>query len=49
MVKSNQTEPVDMSALIEDPTKQSETYIPLANIGDFAIVAIGGVEYTTVV
>jgi len=49
MVKSNQTEPVDMSALIEDPTKPSATYIPLANIGDFAIVAIGGVEYTTVV
>jgi len=49
MVKSNQTEPVDMSALIEDPTKPSATYIPLANIGDFAIIAIDGVEYTTVV
>jgi hypothetical protein len=49
MVKSNQTEPVDMSTLVEDPTKPSATYIPLANVGDFAIVAIDGVEYTTVV
>jgi len=49
MVKSNQTEPIDMSSLVEDPTKPSATYIPLANVGDFAIIAIGGVEYTTVV
>ena len=49
MVKSNQTEPVDMSTLIEDPTQPSATYIPLANVGDFAIVAIAGAEYTTVV
>ena len=49
MVKSNQTEPIDMSTLVEDPTKPSATYIPLANVGDFAIVAIDGVEYTTVV
>ena len=49
MVKSNQTDAVDMSTLIEDPTKPSATYIPLANVDDFAIVAIDGVEYTTVV
>ena len=49
MVKSNQTEPVDMSTLVEDPTKPTATYIPLTNVGDFAIVAIDGVEYTTVV
>ena len=49
MVKSNQAEPVDMSALIEDPTKPSATYIPLANQGDFAIVQIGDAQYTTTV
>ena len=49
MLKSNQTAPVDMSSLIEDPTQPSATYIPLANVGDFAIVTIDGVDYTTIV
>jgi len=47
MVKSNQLTPVDMNSLIEDPTKPSATYIPLANVGDFAIINIGGIEYRT--
>lgn len=47
MVKSNQLEALDMSTLIEDPTKPSATYIPLANVNDFAIITIDGVTYTT--
>ena len=49
MVKSNQAEPIDMTTSIKDLTQPSATYIPLANIGDFAIIAIDGIEYTTVV
>ena len=48
MVKSNQTEPVDLSSFSEDTTAPSAAYIPLANAGDFVIVDIGGVKYTTV-
>ena len=35
MVKSNQTEPIDVSTLIEDQTKPSATYIPLSEPGSF--------------
>ena len=48
MVKSNQTEPIDLSTFTEDTTVPSAAYIPLANAGDFAIVEISGVQYTTV-
>ena len=48
MVKSNQTEPIDLSTFTEDTSVPSAAYIPLANAGDFAIVEISGVQYTTV-
>lgn len=49
MVKSNQTTPVDLSTFTADPTAPSAAYIPLVNPGDFVIVSLEDVEYTTVV
>jgi hypothetical protein len=49
MVKSNQTEPIDVSTLIEDQTKPSATYIPLSEPGSFCVLDIDGVEYTLLV
>jgi hypothetical protein len=48
MVKSNQTEPIELSTLSEDASVPSAAYIPLANAGDFVIVSISGDQYTTV-
>ena len=44
IIKSNQEEPVVIQTSTTEPTA---TYIPLANIGDFAIVTINEIEYTT--
>ena len=44
VIKSNQEEPIVIETSTTEPTA---TYIPLANIGDFAIVTINEVEYTT--
>ena len=44
IIKSNQEEAIVIETSTTEPTA---TYIPLANVGDFAIVTINGTEYTT--
>lgn len=48
MVKSNQTEPIDMSSFTDDSSEPSAAYIALVNAGDFVIVTLDNIEYTTV-